>query len=440
MKNLLQKFTPRPRPEFAQQLEQKLLARGSWREKSFNLRSMKRLSLIYGSGLLLVAVATGLLYPFGPTDDYIAQAKEYYESYEPDGIFYQKKQIYSVHPKGYDMDTIYTVETWDYERNNLYITEKINGDLYDAYKDKSMMITDEAGNIYSYGDPSMYATNSNPVHEEPYCVLTLVHETEDQKTVSNQAFEASPNALEVYNNIYLPKDFSHSFISLGEVSDYMYTGNSSYSSFLKKFQLDEEVQEAEMAYFDLYSALIEAEYAPEQAKLFFDFLSQREDYTHETRINDQGEEEHVFRLPAFEHSYTEETNGRDEDDEVIEKFRISITDEFVFDDQYGLLEHNTYHDGELQEQVKYLETKILPVAEKDAIFNPETYGLELTMFEHPLWEDSFLKEEEGLTCYSFQNELLSDEETQQLGEDYAVLIENIKSFWEEEAAYFEEDF
>lgn len=419
MKKILQQFAPRPRPEFAQKLEHKLLAAGTWEKPSFNFRSMKRLSLIYGSVLILVAVATGLLYPFSASDDYIAQAQAYYENY-PDGILYQKKELYMAHPKGYDLSTTYTQEIWSYGGNSLMLTHNVEGDLYEMVANNYMDIEDEYGNHYGYGDPKEYAYRLDTVREAPYCVLQLTAQIEGIPTYSNHAFEVSPEALDVFNRVYLPKGLSYPFDSDGYTMDHMY-GRSGYAT---ASELNTASSLEDDKNLMLRKTIVDADSSPEQAQALFDLLASGEEYSHETRVDASGAREDVFHLPA-------EVFGEDG----------TSFEEFVFNDEYELLKYSFYTDGKLMEQIKYLETKLLPVSEREIIFNPDVYGFILISFDHP-YEivDAYnaLDSEETLDCYSFQNRILDEEETARLAEDYSSMIENIKALWKNDLLPFGE--
>ncbi len=379
---------------------------------------MKRLTPLYGSVLVLLAIVGGLLYPFAPTDDYVANAKEYYATYQPDGILYQKVEKYMRHPKGDDSDTTYTWETWNYKGNYLSQTTNIEGDLYEAVQDGNLVITDDFGNTYMYGDPSMYATNRQPVNEAPYCVQQLVYENEEWIVHSTEAFEASPNALEAFNTFSQEKH-RYTFTHSGSTGDLIYIGGQNHR---KKKTANEQPNEPSPE-LDLWAAIDTATTSPEQAKLLFDLLSEQNNYTHTVQNEDTEEERHVFRMPP--QPYNIDENG------VPTTSEMSIR-EFVFNGSYQLLEINDYRDETLMEQTKYLEEEVLPVSGKDRIFDPDSYGFKLFSFEHPhelispSLDESFKEE---LLCYSFQNELLNEEETDTLATDYAPLIENIKTYW-----------
>ena len=381
---------------------------------------MKRLSPVYGSALVLLAVAGGLLYPFAPTDDYIANAKEYYETYKPDGILYQKVERYTVHPKGYDMDTRYTWETWDYEGNHLDRSTNATGELSEAMMSNSMIITDAYGNIYMYGDPKEFATNRVPVIEAPYCVQHLFTETDELERYSSEAFEASPSALSAFES-FAADDRFYPFTHSGETGDLMYIGGGGYN--IQKDAPEPEVYEGSEEQ-QLWDAVFMADSSPEQAELLFDLLSDGTEYTHEVKTDENGQELHVFRLPPVPYSIDEDGNPSSE---------AKSTQEFVFNGTYQLLEMNTYKDDKLVDQTRYLEEKVLPLSELESIFDPEAYGFELFTFEHPYEvvgptaQNHF--KEDVLKCYSFQNEPLSEEETAALSETYAPLLENIKALW-----------
>lgn len=412
MKPSLKPFAPRPSADFAQKLEQTLLARGEWKKipikPSF---SMKRLSLVYGSSLLLAAVTAGLLYPFGPSDDYVANAMEYYENYEPDGIVYQKVEKYMMHPKGGDSDTHYTYETWSYQGNELMLTSKIDGDLYDMISMREMTVTDDYGNTYSYADPKNYATDRDPVVEAPYCVLNLSTDTEEWQMQSVEAFEVSPNALTFFD-AFVNEQRDYSFTQDGETRDHMYVGTSGTNFEEKNPTLKNNRPTTN---WDLRDAITAADSSPEQAELLFEFLSQGTDFTHEVTATEEGETRHVFRLPP--QAYNVDENG-------IPTSSAQSIEEFVFNDHYQLLEYNFYKDTQLMEQTKYIEEAVLPSSEKTAIFNPQSYGLELVTFDHPLVETP-----QDFACFSFQNEPLSQDENAEFATSYAPMIEHIKTRW-----------
>lgn len=403
----IRKSAPEPRKAFAQNLEQRLLAHGTWEARPSRLA---RYSFVSVTFLVLLALATGLLYPLTQPKDYVALAKEFYDSYETEGILYQRTERFMMHPKGGEMSINYTLETWFYQGYNLMLTSNERGDLHEGLPGNILDIDDESGNHFSYGDPSEYATLQNPPTEAPYCVLTFKEETEELLRYDMHAFEVSPSALEAFNTIYLTDKPTYSFDQDGKLRDYLYASDSGYSK-EKNTAPPEEINKE----LELYSAINAASASPEQAKLLFELLSEGYAYSQESREDENGAIQEVIRLAPV--PYNEEYSD------------AVYIQEFVFGDHYQLLESNSYKDAQLMEQIKYVETKVLPLEEKDTIFDANRYGLKLVNFEHTLpWWDGIENISEGLQCYSFQNEMLSQGETNELAEEYAPMIENITKY------------